>query len=203
MSPEDQPKTEQRVKVKDFRAVLRGFQKAFEGYKFIPPMFAPVPIAEEKTSIERITASNGIYTIERSESLGSEFPASKGYLQIVVKRAPLPGDNSFESETITLADGLADEVKQGEIDKKGKAKLVRRIIVGYVRLAKKSPEELASAQKEAEETGGGTDQITDAYITSRIGFEGIAAWDSIQKFIEGIRMSNPNLSKKLTRRTRR
>ncbi len=171
--------SERRIKTEDFRAIAKGFQRAFEGYSSIPAMFAPIPIREGKTPTGEVMTPNGSYTIERSEYV------TLGRLEIVVKRSPAVKEaDSLVSETVTLRDGK---------DERGS----RKILVRYVRVDKISPEDQEAAAREAIRKGEeGIHQLTSMLTTSEVSLGGYEALPPIRDFIEGIRMANPNLQKK-------
>ncbi len=181
----EQPSLEVTPKV--FKGITKGFQKAFVGYG-AAVMFVPVPIAEGMSTPAEAIMSDGVYVIERSESeIGKR-------LEIIVTRTPLSGDNSFISETTYLSDAVVEESEKGEIERIRKLKLVRKLNIRFVRLDKKSPEELAKEEV--------ADQAQDAVITRRTEHENIGALAAIGEFTERIKAANPGASKTASRRGR-
>jgi hypothetical protein len=170
--------TSHRVTRGTFRELAKGFKKTFEGYEDIQSMFIPLPIKEGRTPPQELATSNGNYTIERNEYESDKF------LEIVVTRAPLLGDNSFESETVTLT--------EGEDEKRKKIVIIKYVKKNKLRQAGKDV-----GGSDADKT---SDRLVDLPPVPEVRLDGLVAVPAIREFIEGIRKVNPSTVKKLARR---
>lgn len=183
-SSAEQPSPEVTPKV--FKGANRSFQGAFVGFGASSIMFVPIPIAEGMSIPVEAVMPDGVYVIERSES------EKEKRLEIIVTKTPLPGDDSFISETTYLTDALVEESEKREIERIRDLRLVRKLNLRFVRLDRKSAEELARE--------GAADQAQDAVITRVTEYKGMAALPVIEEFTERIRASNPNASRRTSRR---
>jgi hypothetical protein len=180
------PQTEKVPKLPTpiFHDKFREVKAAFHGDGDIPSLFSWFPTSDSTTR-DTVEHLNGNYEIIREER------KSKEELILSVVLTPKEGDTSFVSESIILSDTLVEAGEKRELEFIQKVNLVRRRSLKYVKVAKKTPQELAR-----EEETGNKNLSQDAMLPQITESFDQEALSDLTRFIAAIREGNLNIGQK-------